>query len=291
MQINTALTMALGAGLILATGAAAPAQANPFKKLGKLIEKVERDAAEVERKAEQVEETANAAKRIAGKIGREDAEDKSLDPNVSFETDEDYDYSRQSNSGTGQYGMGAGGSPASQTYRDVEFPFGELSFADEVVSYTPGATQASEPYRNAQTSLGIPDWLGGATCESQQTCEYISLGSGGALVVQFTDNVLTGSGTEEIDLWVFEIGPDVEDMSVDISIDGVIWESVGSIGGGNSGVDIDAFGFGPDAAFYFVRLTDDPKRGHRRGRTAGADIDAIGAISTRMAEDETCTCP
>lgn len=200
-------------------------------------------------------------------------------------------YASQPGFAAAQYSMGATGSSESQTYRDVVFPNGELSFADQVVSYNPGASVPSEPHRRAEASIGVPDWTGGSSCRSKQACTFVSLGSGGALVVQFIDNVLTGSGNEDMDLWVFEVGPDVEDMSVEISMDGRNWLSVGSIGGGKAGVDIDAFGYGPDAEFSFVRLIDDPERGQKGGRTAGADIDAVGAISTRAASDDTCTCP
>lgn len=177
------------------------------------------------------------------------------------------------------------------TVRGVEFPQGSISFADEVVSFRPGSSAPSAPHRGAENALGVPDWQGGVNCRDASSCTYVSLGSGGSLVLRFIDNVLTGSGNNDIDLWVFEVGPDVEDMAVDISSDGVVWHSVGSIGGATSGVDIDAFGFGPNAAFSYVRLTDDPMRGGRSGATVGADVDAVGAISTRTAANEGCTCP
>lgn len=178
-----------------------------------------------------------------------------------------------------------------ETFRGVEFPMGAMSFADEVVSYRPGNPPPTEPHRGAHHALGIPNWQGGTDCRSQQNCSFVSLGSGGELVLRFTDNVLTGSGDAEIDLWVFEVGPDVEDMSVDVSTDGVVWQSLGAIGGGKSGVDLDAFGFGPSSAFSYVRLTDDPARGGRTGATVGADVDAVGAISSRARSSSDCTCP
>lgn len=49
----------------------------------------------------------------------------------------------------------------------------------------------------------------------------------------------------------------------------------GSVTGSTRGVDFEAFGFGGDNAFAYVRPNDGP--------TAGADIDAVGAISTRLA--------
>ena len=68
---------------------------------------------------------------------------------------------------------------------------------------------------------------------------------------------------------------------VDISKDGSTWYSVGGVGGATAGIDIDAFGFGTSDFFSFVRLTDDPNEGQQgNGETIGADIDAVGAIST-----------
>ena len=52
------------------------------------------------------------------------------------------------------------------------------------------------------------------------------------------------------------------------------------ITGSSAGIDIDAFGFGPSDQFAFVRLTDDPDEGGQSGIFLGADIDAVGAIST-----------
>jgi len=174
------------------------------------------------------------------------------------------------------------------TVEGVTFPQGNISFADKVVSYTPGAPAPSNPHRGAEQALGLPDYNGRSSCSSQASCSFVSLGSGGTLVVRFTDNVLTGSGNSDIDLWVFEVGPQVEDMFVEISADGRTWHSVGAIGGGKSGVDIDAFGFGQSSAFRYVRLRDDPAKDGQSGPTVGADIDAIGAISTRSGDE--CDC-
>ncbi len=154
----------------------------------------------------------------------------------------------------------------------VEFPGGISSFADEVVSYTVGSGGVTAPFMVTSKALGAPDYDGGV--------QYVSLGSGGNIVLRFTDNSLTGSGNSNLDLWIFEVGPDVEDTFVEISKDGAAWSSVGKVFGSTSGVDIDAFGFGTGDFFSFVRLTDDPAEGSRTGTTAGADIDAVGAITT-----------
>ena len=165
----------------------------------------------------------------------------------------------------------------------VEFPQGAVSFADAVVSYTPAAGPTL-PHRGDFNALGVPNYNGINSCASQALCSFVTLGQGGSIVVQFVDNILTGSDSAAADLWIFEVGPDVEKTFVDVSTDGLAWTSVGFVGGATAGVDLDAFGFGIASAFAYVRLTDDPTVGGGGGSTPGADIDAVGAISTRRVD-------
>lgn len=162
----------------------------------------------------------------------------------------------------------------------VDFPDGAVSFADKVVSYTPGDPAPNSPYADPKNALGIPDYVSGNIDCTNTDCDYVSLGNGGSLILEFVDNLLTGSGNADFDLWVFEIGPDVEDTFVDVSVDGLAWTSVGKVFGATAGIDIDAFGFDTASFLRFIRLTDDPNEGSNTGRTVGADIDAVGAIST-----------
>lgn len=166
----------------------------------------------------------------------------------------------------------------------VEFPQGAASFADAVVSYTPGSPAPSAANSESSNALGIPEVPGntsiGACSGDPFACPFVSLGSGGTLVLRFIDNLLTGSDTNALDLWIFEVGPDVEDTFVDISKDGITWSSVGKVFGTTAGIDIDAFGFTSADLFAYVRLTDDPNEGASTGDSVGADIDAVGAITT-----------
>jgi hypothetical protein len=162
-------------------------------------------------------------------------------------------------------------------FHGVDFPGGEASFADGVVSYDPafgGGAVPTAAFRDPLKALGAPDFPEGVDPE------YVSLGAGGRIVLRFTNNALTGSGNADLDLWIFEIGPDVEDTFVDISKDGSTWFSVGAVTGSTRGVDIDAFGFGTSDLFSFVRLTDNIALDATSGVTVGADIDAVGAISS-----------
>ena len=158
-----------------------------------------------------------------------------------------------------------------EPYGGVEFPFGEKSFADSVVSYTPG-TNVSGESADATNVLGVPD--GGSLGD------FVSLGVGGSLVVEFTDNLLVDQDAVENgnDIYIFEIGPAVEGFFVEISVDGVNYIDLGLVSGQPTGIDIKPFITAtPDAAFRFVRLTDDGV-GNSTAPSGGADIDAIGAI-------------
>jgi hypothetical protein len=161
------------------------------------------------------------------------------------------------------------------TVGGVEFPQGLSSFADQLVSFDPviKSGQPTEPYLDGSQALGVADVSSGGI-------RYVSLGDGGSITLRFTDNSLTGSGSSGLDLWIFEIGPDVEDTFVEISKNGSLWHPVGKVFGATSGIDIDAYGFGVLDFFSYVRLTDDTNEGDQSGSTVGADIDAIGAISS-----------
>ncbi len=169
----------------------------------------------------------------------------------------------------------------------VDFPQGDISFADAVVSYNPdaGGTVPTVANSDPSNALGVPEVAGstsvGACSGTPADCPFVSLGDGGSITLQFTDNLLTGSDDASFDLWIFEVGPDVEDTFVEISKNGTDWFDIGKVFGTTSGIDIDSFfGFSSADLFGYVRLTDDTNEGDQSGLSVGADIDAVGAIST-----------
>jgi hypothetical protein len=165
-----------------------------------------------------------------------------------------------------------------EEFRGIEFPGGASSFADRVVHASPGSPAATDPnFIDASRTIGPPDYL--------SPVGSYSLGRGGSITLEFTNNHLTGSDDDAPDLHIFEIGPDIEDTFVEVSREGVIWESVGKVFGSTSSIDIDAFGFTSADEFRFVRLVDDPDEGNQTGDTVGADIDAVGALSTTLSLD------
>ena len=155
--------------------------------------------------------------------------------------------------------------------RFVEFPFGDLSFADEVISLDLGQPRAAEANSQPRSALGVPDYY--ATGDDT----YVSLGCGGTLTLRFADNALVD--VPGPDLYVFEIGPAVEATSLAISAEGSDWIEVGKISGARADVDIASF-VQPGDVLHYVRLTD--LKADCRGRWPGADIDAVGAIGAAV---------
>jgi len=153
------------------------------------------------------------------------------------------------------------------TYSGVTFPDGDISFADEVISFNPGPDVAA-PHDDQNLVLGAPDG------------SHISLGDNGSIIVRFSDNSLTTSGDATADLHIFEVGARVEVFNIAISQDLVNWIDLGDLSGQPTSIDIDAVaGVVQFAQYSYVRLTDvDP---NQTGSPFGeADIDAIGAISS-----------
>ncbi|MFM8188139.1 MAG: hypothetical protein ACKN85_06610 [Pirellula sp.] len=199
---------------------------------------------------------------------------------------------------TGKPGVSAGNTrvsidntlPVTQTAQNPIFvrgdfyADGQIAFADlaPLSRYNPNAG-GSAPIPGLQdptAALGQPDYVGNLepTAGGQGV---VSLGRGGSMVVQFADNYLTGSGDDLPDLAVYEAGTS-ENVNVEVSYDGVTFTAVGTISGANRYVDLDAFGFGTDSLLRYVRLTDDPNQGPNTGNSVGADIDAVGALSSRQ---------
>lgn len=151
---------------------------------------------------------------------------------------------------------------------EIKLPMGDLSFADEVVSFTPG-TSTTNGSSIAQKATGIADFKTGVDAG------YVQLGCGGDLVVRFTDNALTDVPGN--DLYVFETAPNVEQADVFISEDGAEWTKVGMIEGATTAIDIKDRATTRDTCSY-VKVTD--RKSSCTEKTPGADIDAIAAIGS-----------
>ena len=163
--------------------------------------------------------------------------------------------------------LSTGAAAMPTTYSGITFPDGDISFADEVISFNPGPDVAA-PHDDQNLVLGAPDG------------SHISLGENGSIIVRFSDNSLTTSGDATADLHIFEVGARVEVFNIAISQDLVNWIDLGDLSGQPTSIDIDAVtGVVQFAQYSYVRLTDvDP---NQTGSPFGeADIDTIGAISS-----------
>ena len=145
------------------------------------------------------------------------------------------------------------------------------AFASEVISFTPGDPwkEAGSSNTDPQIALGLPD-----ADDSNSSTGDLCLGGSGVLVLGFDVAIFDGSGD---DLYVFEVGNNVEDTQVEVSEDLVTWYDVGVATGRTAGVDFS--GKVPDGArIRYVRLTD--LRSAASGGWPGADIDTVCGIRT-----------
>jgi OmpA-OmpF porin, OOP family len=167
-----------------------------------------------------------------------------------------------------------------KVYTDVRgdriyMPLGELSFADEVISYEQGTPHGPEGYSNPDKALGAPDFLPQESDLENGNC--LCLGCGGTVVMKFTDNALVDA--QGPDLYIFEVGSQVEATNLAISENGTDWVTIGRIDGGTGIIDIARF-VKPGQIFRYIRLID--LRSECRQAPPGADIDAVGAIGSAL---------
>lgn len=155
-------------------------------------------------------------------------------------------------------------------YKSVYFPLGEISFADKVVEFTVGDPAPVKKYRDSIQCLHQPNYV------NYQSPNFVSLGCGGVLVVQFTNNGFMNLPGD--DIYIFEVGPSREAASIEVSKDGKNWLYAGRIAGGKSAIDLSDEDIDQETVFYYLKITD--LKELCRSISAGADIDAIGAINS-----------
>ncbi|MDZ4849321.1 MAG: dockerin type I domain-containing protein [Pirellulaceae bacterium] len=169
-------------------------------------------------------------------------------------------------------------------FNNTLFGLGVLAFADRIPvgGYAPAFSGGPSPiigFNQPNDALGNPNYSGDPLLDPAAFQGAVSLGSGGRLVVEFTDNILTGSGDARPDLAVFEVGLS-ERVAVEVSTDGLVYRAVGFIDGVSPTIDLDFYGYNRDSRLRFVRMTDVISDGPNFGDNVGADIDAVGAISS-----------
>lgn len=155
-------------------------------------------------------------------------------------------------------------------YESIYLPLGKISFADKLVEFKVGSPVPVKKYRDSLQCLHEPNY------RNYQTPNFLSLGCGGTLTVEFTDNGFMNLPGE--DLYLFEVGPSQEAAKIEISQNGIDWIYAGKIAGGKSSLDLSNAGIDTETVFYFLRITD--LKQLCKSKSAGADIDAIGAINS-----------
>lgn len=155
-------------------------------------------------------------------------------------------------------------------YESIYLPLGKISFADKLIEYKVGSPPPIQKYRDSVQCLHEPNY------KNYQTPNFLSLGCGGSLTVEFTDNGFMNLPGD--DLYLFEVGPSKEPAKVEISQNGSDWIYAGKIAGGKSSIDLSKAGIDGETVFYFLRITD--LKDLCKSKSAGADIDAIGAINS-----------
>lgn len=155
-------------------------------------------------------------------------------------------------------------------YRTVYLPMGKISFADKLVEYKVGNPAPAKKNRDSTQCLHEPNYV------DYSTPNFISLGCGGSLTLEFTNNGFMN--LKGNDLYIFEVAPSRESMRIEISTNGIDWIYASTISGGTSSIDLSDFNIDTETVFYFVRITD--LKDTCNGKSSGADIDAVGAINS-----------
>lgn len=166
------------------------------------------------------------------------------------------------------------------TYTDsrgnkVPIPGGDKAFAARVVEFIPGSPMTTDPLdTDPEEILGIPDRRGYTNGKA------ITLGAGGVIILEFERLITDGEGD---DIYVFEVGKQIEATKVEVSYDLETWYYVGMCRGATASVDIAAADSEApgEYKYKYVRLTDcysEPS-----GDYPGADIDAVAGLNTREA--------
>lgn len=156
-------------------------------------------------------------------------------------------------------------------HKPIYFPMGKISFADSLVSFRVGSPAPIAKYRDSIQCLHEPDYMG------YRTPNFVSLGCEGELIVKFIDNGFMNLAGD--DLYIYEVGPSRESARIEISEDGKRWIYAGTIDGGKSALDLSDENIDKETIFYYVKITD-LKDLCEHSMSAGADIDAIGAINS-----------
>ncbi len=152
----------------------------------------------------------------------------------------------------------------------ITIPGGAKACATRVVDYDTGERWTSyESAMDPEKVLGAPDY------DAASDTNGYTLGRFGSITLEFDIFITDGEG---IDIYIFEVGQDVEATKVEVSTDLAEWIFVGECDGSLSGIDMN--GKVPaDGKYKYVRITD--LQGTGSG-WPGADIDAVAGLNAKV---------
>ena len=147
------------------------------------------------------------------------------------------------------------------------------AFASYVVEFTHGDPWTTyEDNMDPQIALGLPD----SSNDTYSTGD-LCMGMNGVLILGFDSLIYDGPGD---DIYVFEVGPAVEETKVEVSNDLTTWYEIGIAEGRTAGLDM-AGKVPSGSSFCYVRITDTGN--NEPGRWSGADIDAVCGLNVKPA--------
>jgi len=165
------------------------------------------------------------------------------------------------------------------TSSDVSFKIGPVfiaagmsAFADSVAHFDPGAigtNTGDEPdplYRNPAAALGLP--------QSEADSGFVSLGRGGTLILEFTDNRLIDQ--PGCDLYISIRNQGNEAARVWVSQDGNFYYFIGTVDNKTNCLDLE--NNAPAGLYRFVKLRDVYNRSEPGLKDMGADIYGLAAV-------------
>ena len=145
------------------------------------------------------------------------------------------------------------------------------AFAEEVISFEHGTPWTSDPdNQDPNLTLGLPD-----SSNAAQSTGDLCLGDRGTIIVRLGLPFYDGPGD---DIYIFEVGPNIEETKVSVSSDLRNWYSIGIAEGRTAGLNL-AGKVPAGMTFNYVSLTDGDAKSD--GSYPGADIDAVCALNTR----------
>lgn len=149
-------------------------------------------------------------------------------------------------------------------------PDGEYSFATRVVEFIKG-----DPWTTREDAMNPDDVLGLPDREEGKEDNALTLGAGGILTVEFNIQITDGEGD---DIYIFEVGGQLEDTKVEVSSDLLVWHEIGIAKGSTAALDMNGK-IPENQSFRYLRLVD--MKEYPSGTWPGADIDAIAGLNVK----------